>query len=376
MNSSPPTLSPEEQEQILQTIEMFEVIVQANPHDCQSMEILKDAYLRLGMKKEMINITKRLAQTYADLGQFSTAMLEFEHVLRTQPDDVETIAAMGELEEKMNKAARKGKTAGSDVKFNGHAETGTLMTTSATMRPDGFNSTSGASAAAQRVDDVTAALVEDGNQALAKFLLQHRLAPEDVVHEALDRVQRRNEMLPPSTLAASLIQDIVKRGVELEGILCGILERSKFAYIPLEYYDVDRQVVRMLPESITLSRLIVPFDVMSRTVMVATANPFDALGKDAAQQLLDYSIQWHLASPDAISRVLQQAYRLGEGSAVVRDAGMGQSAPPSANPMPQVPAAAVPLPAIKVSNAAAPLQSDDPVATGPLPDTTAFRIAE
>jgi hypothetical protein len=89
-------------------------------------------------------------------------------------------------------------------------------------------------------------------------------------------------------------------------MLCGILERTKFAYIPLEYYDVDRQIIRMLPESITLTRLIVPFDVMSRTMMVATANPFDALGKDAAQQLLDYNIQWHLASPEAICRVLQQ----------------------------------------------------------------------
>ncbi len=44
MIASPPSLTSEEQEQLLQTIEMFEVIVQASPHDCQSLEILKDAY--------------------------------------------------------------------------------------------------------------------------------------------------------------------------------------------------------------------------------------------------------------------------------------------------------------------------------------------
>ena len=54
MSPSPPTITPEEHEQILQTIEMFEVIVQANPQDTQSLEILRDAYLRLGQKKEMI----------------------------------------------------------------------------------------------------------------------------------------------------------------------------------------------------------------------------------------------------------------------------------------------------------------------------------
>jgi hypothetical protein len=373
MNSSPPTLSPEEQEQILQTIEMFEVIVQANPQDTQSMEILKDAYLRLGMKKEMLTITKRLAETFTQIGQFSTAMLEYEHILRNQPDDVETIAAMGELEERMNKATRKGKTGGLDVGHGPNAETGTLITTSATMQPAGFGQ-GGPGAAATRIDDITAGLSEDGNQALAKFLIQHRLAPEEIVAGALDRSQKRNQALPPSTLASSLIDEIVKfGGADLEGILCGILERTKFAYIPLEYYDVDRQVVRMLPESITLSRLIVPFDVMSRTVMVATANPFDALGKDAAQQLLDYSIQWHLASPVAISRVLQQAYRLGE-SGVNRELASVMSAPPSANPMPNVSAAAVPLPAIKVAATSAPLQPEESVSTGPLPDTAAFRL--
>ncbi len=83
--------------------------------------------------------------------------------------------------------------------------------------------------------------------------------------------------------------------------------------MPLEYYDVDRAVVKMLPEEVTLGRLIVPFDVMSRTLMVAMANPFDAAGKEAVQQVLDYNLQWHLASPEAIAKVLGDAYRLGSG---------------------------------------------------------------
>ena len=44
-------------------------------------------------------------------------------------------------------------------------------------------------------------------------------------------------------------------------------------------------------------------------MMVALANPFDGVGKNAIQQLLDYNIQWHVASPAAISKVLTDAYR-------------------------------------------------------------------
>ena len=40
-------LSEEEQSQILQTIEMFEVIIQTQPDDYQSLEILKEAYSKV-----------------------------------------------------------------------------------------------------------------------------------------------------------------------------------------------------------------------------------------------------------------------------------------------------------------------------------------
>ena len=112
-------------------------------------------------------------------------------------------------------------------------------------------------------------------------------------------------------MAHSLLDEVVRRaGLDLETTLCAIVDRSKIAYIPLEYYEVDRQVVKMLPDSLTLGRLIVPFDVMSRTLMVAMANPFDVLGKEAVQKLLDFNIQWHIASPTSITKVLSEVYRI------------------------------------------------------------------
>ena len=45
--------------------------------------------------------------------------------------------------------------------------------------------------------------------------------------------------------------------------------------------------------------------------MVAMANPFRfALGKEAVQKLLDFNIQWHIASPAAITKVLSEVYRV------------------------------------------------------------------
>jgi hypothetical protein len=302
-------VSTEEQEQILQTIEMFEVITQTNPDDCQSLEILKEAYWRLGKQKEALAVTRKLADAYMAEGQYSSAMMEYEGILQKDPNSPGIADLLAEVEAKLNLTSKEnGSTPGADGAIdldfsafgNVTQEEATLMATDATRKLE-----------RPTRKDFDIALTDDGNEPLAKFLLQHRLIPEDVVNNALGRVTKMNENLTGQAIATSLLNEIVvTRVIEMTPLLCGILDRTKFAYIPLESYDVDRQVVKMLPESLTLGRLIVPFDIISRTVMIAMANPFDALGKEAVQQLLDYNIQWHLASPEAVIKILKDSYRL------------------------------------------------------------------
>ena len=308
------------------------------------MDILKDAYQRVGKQKEALLVARKLADTYVELGQFSAAMLEYEGILQKEPDNAEVMAALGDVEDKLQKSgqlkppvtgglggtvgpapppgapipgpvippmstSRPGTIpppSGINLDFRTVAsDGGTLMTTPATLRPDGGSSMRLAG------QELNINLGDDGNEALAKFLIQHRLVTEEVVSSALERVQKKNKDLAANVMAISLVDEICRRGaIEQDVLLAGIVDRSKFAYIPLEYYDVDRSVVKMLPESLSIGRLIVPFDIISRTVMVAMANPFDALGKEAVQQLLDYNVQWHLASPQALCKVLADTYRI------------------------------------------------------------------
>lgn len=367
-------LSPEEQEQLLQTIEMFEVIVEANPHDCQSLEILKDAYTRLGMRMELMKVSRRMAQTFMELGQFATAILEFEQILRHEPDNPEIIASLGDCEERMHRATQApASRPGAPANGTGSTvEGGGLMTTSSTHGHDvsrGSAATSGAFQEGHWVAPTT-----DGNESLAKFLIQHRLVPGDLVQASLERVQKVNASLKPSTLGRSLFDEIVDcGGPDIETLIAGIIDRTKFAYVPLDYYDVDRHVIRMLPEELTLKRLIVPFDVMSRTVMIAMANPFDAAGKEAAQSVLDYNIQWHVATPQAIIKVLAQAYRTGNTAAPRFEPLSEPQKPAEAPVFGEMPS--LPIPELKVSASNTPLSGSPDSASGsPLPDTTDFRL--
>src|SRR4029077_12480408 len=94
------TLTNGDESQLEQTIEMFEVITQSQPQDYQSLEILKEAYAKLGRDKDAINTSKRIAEAYVQMGQLSSAILEYETILQRCPEDPDVQAALQRIESK------------------------------------------------------------------------------------------------------------------------------------------------------------------------------------------------------------------------------------------------------------------------------------
>jgi len=288
------TPSPEEQAQILQTIEMFEVITRTQPDDYQSLEILKEAYTKLGRMDDTFRTARKLAEAYFNVGSYALAMQECEMLLGQDPNAPEVLAMLGDIESRLQAA---GQTLGGGLKHGLIAK-----------------AVAGGEGGLVRLDRrelESYNLHERGEEQLAKFLIVQQIFPEETVNAALEKVQQRNKNLQGQTLAASLLVELCGEDIDkIDQAISALLDRTKGAFIPLEYYDFDRQLARMLPDNLTLGRLCVPFDLISRTIMVACCNPFDAAGRAAVQQSLDYTVSWYLARPAAIERTLQDVYRL------------------------------------------------------------------
>jgi len=298
------TLSEEEHSQIVQTIDMFEAIARTQPDDYQSLEILKEAYNKIGSHDEGLRISRKLAEAYFNVGSYSLAMQECEVVLVEEPNAPEILAMLGEIEQRLQ-------AAGHTIAINGAngAKNGLIARSSYLGEKDG--SLIELSRAGN--DGGSYNLHDRGDEQLAKFLIVQQLFTEDEVNAGLDTVATLNKNLSGKTLAASLLDKLCRAETEkLDQVLSSLIDRTKAAFVPLEYYDIDRQVVRMLADHLTLGRLFVPFDLISRTIMVACCNPFDAAGRAAVQQSLDYTVTWYIARPSSILKLLHDTYRLGE----------------------------------------------------------------
>src|SRR5512143_3482187 len=143
------TLGPGEQAQLAQTIEMFEVITQTQPQDYQSLEILKEAYSKLGRDQDVISTSKRIAQAYVQLGQLSSAILEYETILQRFPDDPDVQAALKEIESKASNFPEEPAEAAPPPRRNGESIT-----------------------PARQAGKVVPAEVEDGRRAMHKIFVE------------------------------------------------------------------------------------------------------------------------------------------------------------------------------------------------------------
>ena len=298
------TSSEEEHSQIVQTIEMFEVILQTQPDDYQSLEILKEAYHKVGRTEDSLKTSRRLAEAYFNSGSYTMAMQECEAILVKDPNAPEILAMLGDIETRLQKA-------GHEIAAGG-AKTGLIATTGL----NGMNGLTHGSPQHGALIDSHASrqpfnIQDRGDEHLAKFLIMQQLFTEEEIMQALQAVAHLNRDLTGQALAASLLDKLCSQNPDkVDAAISGLIDRTKFAFVPLEYYDVDRQIPRMLPDNLTLGRLFLPFDLISRTIMIACCNPFDAAGRDAVQQSLDYTVTWYLARPAAIIKALQDVYRL------------------------------------------------------------------
>jgi tetratricopeptide (TPR) repeat protein len=279
------TLNPSEEAQLRQTIEMFEVITQSQPQDYQSLEILKEAYLKLGLESDVIQTSKRIAQAYVQLGQLSSAILEFETILQRHPEDRDAMQAMAQIESQANNLNKLPPL---------EVEPPPKSTATSLSRKAGGK-------AAPQLE------VDDGRLPMHKIFVESKLisaADFDLYWPA------PNLNAAPAKTEDPFIQVLAEKQVmPLEKSLKLLADRSRLAYIPLDRYELDLDLARSSSRTFCQRWCVLPFDRMSKTLLVATCNPFNKqaaldLGTTHKNRLL-----WCLTSPTDLVRILGKVFR-------------------------------------------------------------------
>ncbi len=270
----------DDEAQLKQTIEMFEVIVQSQPNDCQSLEILKEAYKKLGRNHDVTNTSKRIAQAYMQSGQLSSAILEFETVLQQNPNDPDVLSALKSIQD-----------TAADV---------------SAQPVDGFEPAVLAPVSEPKARH-SAREIQDGRDTMYKIFVDSKAISAgdfDLCWHPTDH------SAPAADVVEPFIFTLAGRGImQLEKSLKLLADKSRLGFMPLERYDVDIDLARGFPAEVCRRWCVLPFDRMSKAVLVATANPFNQQAAKELAQVTSFRVLWYLASPADLVPYLRKAFR-------------------------------------------------------------------
>jgi len=269
---------------LLQTIEMFEVIVQSQSGDTQSLEILKEAYSKLGREDDVVNTSKRIAQAYLQQGQLSSAILEYETVLQRRPEDTDVRLALKQIEDKASSAVVQ--PAGDSVSMASVSETTMVR---------------------RKTRAVAVEEVDDGRKTMYQIYVESKLITAgdfDLCWRNVDLTQMPADPIEP------FIQMLHEKGIfQMDKSLRLLSDKSRVAYLPLDRYDVEMDLARGFPSDVCRRWCVLPFDRMSKSILVATANPFNRQAAKELAEATTHRLLWYIASPNDIVANLRKAFR-------------------------------------------------------------------
>jgi tetratricopeptide (TPR) repeat protein len=266
-----------------QTIEMFEVIVQSQPNDCQSLEILKEAYTKLDREPDVIRISKRIAEAYTQMGQLSSAILEYETVLQRQPNDADVQKALRQIEDKASNSAAQDEVA-----------------EPAALAPQGETRFHKKAHAAQEE-------IDDGRKTMHKIFVESKVISAgdfDLCWHTPDLAGAQTDVAEP------FIQRLGDKGLYLvEKSLKLLADKSRTGFLPFDRYDVDMDLLRGFPAEVCRRWCVAPFDRMSKSILVATANPFNQQAAKELAEATSHRLLWYLTTPPDLIQTIRKAFR-------------------------------------------------------------------
>jgi hypothetical protein len=115
---------------------------------------------------------------------------------------------------------------------------------------------------------------------------------------------------PSGRVSEPFIQILADKGIlPVEKSLKILADKSRFAFLPLDHYDVDMDLARGFPAQACQRWCILPFDRMSKSIFVATANPYNQQAAKELAKATPNRLLWYLVPPAELVKNVRKVFR-------------------------------------------------------------------
>lgn len=136
---------------------------------------------------------------------------------------------------------------------------------------------------------------------LGELLIERKVITKKQLEHALELQKEKGGLIG---------QILVELGyASEEAIAQALTAQYGFPYLPLENYDIDPDVVKLIPKNVASQFCLVPIDKIGNNLTIAMSNPLNALAIEDIELVTGLCVQIFVSTGTGIREAIKKYYK-------------------------------------------------------------------
>lgn len=135
---------------------------------------------------------------------------------------------------------------------------------------------------------------------LGELLIERKVITKEQLNNALDLQKQKGGLIGQILVSFGYASE--------ESIAQAITAQYGFPYLPLENYDIDTDVVKIVPKNVSSQFCLVPIDKIGNNLTIAMSNPLNSLAVEDIELISGLCVQIFVSTATDIYRAIEKYY--------------------------------------------------------------------
>ncbi len=139
------------------------------------------------------------------------------------------------------------------------------------------------------------------NKLLGELLIERRVITSDQLQEVLDIQKKKGGLIGEILVEMGFARE--------EDIARALTAQYGFPYLPLENYEIDPEIIKLIPYDVAKQYLIIPVDRLGNNLSITLANPLSSEAVQKVEKITGLNLQVFVSTASDIRRAIDKYYK-------------------------------------------------------------------
>jgi len=139
------------------------------------------------------------------------------------------------------------------------------------------------------------------NKELGQLLLERGMLKEDQLNQGLAQQKQKGGLIGEILVELGFVRE--------EDIAQALTAQYGFPYLPLNNYEIDTEVIKIIPSRVARQYLVVPIDKLGNNLTLAMSNPLNIQAIEDVELLTGCTVQTFVSTSSDIKKSIEKYYK-------------------------------------------------------------------